>query len=236
MVSAQLEKIFYHFILRDIDLIELTNPKFFENEFIKKCFEYSKEFALKYNEAPSARQVNELAKMHVDFTDEEKKNLKVLFDAKVDEYDDEWVKQNVKGWIEFKNLDLSVIDMLTYLKTTKVTMENVSEIVEKVKSIIYDRNNIDFDFDEGLDFFNPDSHEQPVWDTFKTGFPYLDIVLGGGWMTKGLFVLAGENKIGKCFIGDTKIKIRNKKTGEIKNLSVENFFKLSNHLLSPDKK
>jgi len=29
---------------------------------------------------------------------------------------------------------------------------------------------------------------------------------------------------GKCFLGDSKIKIRNKKTGEIKEISIEDFY------------
>jgi len=31
-------------------------------------------------------------------------------------------------------------------------------------------------------------------------------------------------QVGKCFFKDTKIKIRNKKTGEIREISIENFF------------
>jgi archaellum biogenesis ATPase FlaH len=161
----------------------------------------------------------EVAEMSLEWieTNEDKVNLK--------EYDESWLAKNVKAWIEFKNLDSSVLDLLTYMKTSTVTIENVGEIVEKAKEIINTRNNITFDFDEGLDFFNADSHKQPTLDTFSTGFQYLDTVLGGGWTSKALYVIAGQNKAGKCHIGSTKIKIRNKKTGEIMEMPIMEFMK-----------
>jgi replicative DNA helicase len=83
------------------------------------------------------------------------------------------------------------------LKTTKVSADNVKEVVAKVKGIVNERNSIEFGFDEGLDFFNPDSHVQPTSDTFTTGYNYIDLVLGGGFYSKALFCFIGEMKIGK---------------------------------------
>ena len=67
----------------------------------------------------------------------------------------------------------------------------------KVKAIINERTSIEFGFDEGLDFFNPDSHIQPTSDTFSSGYNYIDLVLGGGFYLKALFCFIGEMKIGK---------------------------------------
>jgi hypothetical protein len=53
----------------------------------------------------------------------------------------------------------------------------------------------------------------------------MDLVLGGGFYSKALFCFIGEMKIGKCTTGDTKIKIRNKKTGVIEEIEIGNFHK-----------
>lgn len=197
MVTSNVEKIFFHFILKNQDLTKLTNPDFFENEFIRNCFKLGKTFIEKYNQVPSIKQMFELGKMEGTILQDDVNKLKSLYKENDSGYEPEWVEQQARGWIEYKNLDKSVDDLLLFLKTTKVSVDNVSEIVTKAKDIIVDRNNIDFEFNEGLDFFNPESHLQPEWDTFSTGYSYLDTVLGGGWMTKALYVVAGENKIGK---------------------------------------
>jgi predicted ATP-dependent serine protease len=90
-----------------------------------------------------------------------------------------------------------VYDLISYLKTTKIDQENISNVVQTAKAIINDRNNIQFGFDEGLDFFNPESHLQPSTDTFSSGYEYIDLVLGGGFYSKALFCFIGEMKIGK---------------------------------------
>jgi len=76
-------------------------------------------------------------------------------------------------------------------------VENVKDVVQNAKNIITERNNIQFGFDEGLDFFDPESHTQPTTDTFSSGIPYIDLVLGGGFYSKALFCFIGEMKIGK---------------------------------------
>jgi archaellum biogenesis ATPase FlaH len=123
--------------------------------------------------------------------------IEFLYEVNLREYDEDWLKETAQSWIEYKNLDLSVFDLLNYLKTTKVTTENVQDVVQTAKNIIAERNNLTFDFDEGLDFFNPESHLQPLADTFSSGIPMIDLVLGGGFYSKALFCFIGEMKIGK---------------------------------------
>jgi hypothetical protein len=149
----------------------------------------------------------------------------MIFETRLSEFDTTWISETAQSWIEFKNLDLSVMDLIAYLKNTKINAENIKDVVQTAKSIITDRNNIQFGFDEGLDFFNPDSHEQPTSDTFSTGYPYLDLILGGGWYSKALFCFIGEMKIGKCTTSDAKIAVRNKKTGVVEEIEIGEFHK-----------
>jgi len=197
MVATHLEKIFFHYLMERKELLAVVKSRFFETGDIRKIYEIIQEFTEKYSDAPTKSQINELIKMKGLSDELDTTKVDYLYEVNLKEYEEEWLKETAESWIEYKNLDLSVYDLLNYLKTTKVTVENVKDIVQNAKNIITERNNIQFNFDEGLDFFNPDSHIQPASDTFSSGIPMVDLVLGGGWYSKALFCFIGEMKIGK---------------------------------------
>lgn len=197
MVSVHLEKIFYHYLMEQRELTNIVKPRFFESEDIKKVYELSTEFMVKYGSAPTKAQLVEVAKMRGFSEELSEGKLELIFETNLKDYDEDWLTESARSWIEYKNLDLSVYDLISYLKTTKINAENVTDVVQTAKSIINDRNNIQFGFDEGLDFFNPSSHLQPTSDTFSTGYSYIDLVLGGGFYSKALFCFLGQLKIGK---------------------------------------
>lgn len=197
MVATHLEKIFFHYLAERKELLDIVKSRFFDTADIRKLYEIVQEFSTKYTDIPSRSQINELIKMKGLSEELDSKKLDYIYEVNLKEYEDEWLKESAEAWIEYKNLDLSIYDVLSYMKTTKVTIENVKDVVQNVKNIITERNNIQFNFDEGLDFFNPDSHIQPATDTFSSGIPMMDLVLGGGWYSKALFCFIGEMKIGK---------------------------------------
>ena len=197
MVSSHLEKIFYHYALENLEFLNVVKSRFFDSPDIKKLYEISIEFYERYNKKPTRQQVRELVKskgLHEELSEQK---VDLIYEVNMNEYDTEWLRESAEAWVEYKNLDTSVHDLISYLKTTKIGVENVKDVVQNAKALINDRNNIQFGFDEGLDFFNPDSHVQPTSDTFSTGYPYMDLVLGGGFYTKALFCFIGEMKIGK---------------------------------------
>lgn len=197
MVSTHLEKLFYHYLMERKELANIVKPRFFESEDIKKLYDVSTEFIAKYNAAPTKNQLVELCKTRGIADELPESKIELIFDVNLREYDEEWLRESSEAWIEYKNLDISVYDLIAYLKTTNINAENVKEVVQTAKSLINDRNNIQFGFDEGLDFFNPASHLQPSTDTFSSGYPYIDLCLGGGFYSKALFCFIGEMKIGK---------------------------------------
>jgi KaiC/GvpD/RAD55 family RecA-like ATPase len=174
-----------------------VDPRFFESPVIRKAYELSRDFTKKYNQSPTQSQIIELSKMQGLEDTITESSIIPLYETNLTEYDEEWLKETAESWIEYKNLDTSVYDVINFLKTTKVSAENIKEVVDNVKAIINERNSIQFGFDEGLDFFNPESHIQPTQDTFSTGYSYIDLVLGGGFYSKALFCFIGEMKIGK---------------------------------------
>ena len=197
MTSTHLEKIFFHYLLANREIQPLVEPRFFESPLIRKTYELSREFCSRYSDAPTRNQITELAKMQGAEEMVSESSLVSLYDINLSEYEEEWLKETAQSWVEYKNLDISIYDVINYLKTTKVSAENIKEVVSKVKEMVNDRNSIEFGFDEGLDFFNPESHVQPTNDTFTTGYNYIDLVLGGGFYSKALFCFIGEMKIGK---------------------------------------
>lgn len=197
MVATHLEKIFYHYLMEQRELTNIVKPRFFESEDLKKVYELSTEFIERYGSSPTKQQLVENAKAKGWGDELSSDKLDLIFETNLKSYEAEWLRESAYAWIEYKNLDLSVYDLISYLKTTKIDQENISNVVQTAKAIINDRNNIQFGFDEGLDFFNPESHLQPSTDTFSSGYEYVDLVLGGGFYSKALFCFIGEMKIGK---------------------------------------
>lgn len=197
MNATHLEKIFYHYVDTRPEIENVINGRFFETSEIREAYEIRKEFRKKYHKSPTASQLKEISKIKGINEKLSNEKIDILYEVDLSKYDPDWVQETTESWIEFKNLDISVMDLVQYLKTTKVGTENIKDVVQTAKSIITDRNNIDFKFDEGLDFFDPSSHRQLINETFTSGFLYLDTVLGGGYSPKTLIALAGMPKVGK---------------------------------------
>lgn len=197
MVNPHLEKIFFHNIIKNPPYLDAVNHRFFDNSILKKILTPIKEFYGKYKQTPTLPQVRELIKMKNLDKDISLEQLDTAWDVNLKEYDDDWMKENTETFIEYKNLDISTMDLVDFLKTTTVTSENIKNVIQQAKSLIVNRNSLDFEFEEGSDFFDPDKHRQPTYNTFSTGFPFMDRVADGGFSAKTLTVLLGQAKVGK---------------------------------------
>jgi KaiC/GvpD/RAD55 family RecA-like ATPase len=197
MQSSHLEKIFYHFIDERPELENSVLSRFYDNTELKLAHEIRAEFRQKYAQAPTSSQLKQIVRLKGVSEQLSDEKIEAIYDIQLSEYDPEWLETTTEAWIEYKTLDSSVIDLVTYLKTTKISAENVKDVVQTAKSLIADRNNVDFKFDEGSDFFDPEAHRQKIQERFSTGYNYLDTVLGGGYSPKTLLAFAGIPKVGK---------------------------------------
>ena len=232
MINLSAEKIFYNYIRLQPDLYDFVKPDFFSHIGIQEAYRIDVQFHKQFNQIPSIKQVTELIrqqniKYFITEQDGEtfvdKSKIDSLFES-VKEYENGWMDENVHAWVQYKNLDSSLFNAVSYLKSTNITAENIKDVVEKIKSIIQDQNNIDFSFSEGLDFFNPDAHKIEKTDTFTTGYSWYDSLINGGWQPKTLHVTAGPLKGGKCVTSDAKIKIRNKTTKIVEEIPIGEFY------------
>jgi len=199
MLNGFQEQVFYHYILGETRFLTTTQKEFFSNQNIKAIFNIAKEHALRYKEPPSKEQVGELIKLKgIDGTITND-IVEALYNSKVQlkEYDEEWLDENVGAWIQVRNAELAFRKGAAYLKTSKFTPENASEIVENLKHMMTTDMSVDFSFQMGSDFFDPKSHLQTRLDRKSSGYPYIDKCLKGGFWKGSLVCMLAGPKAGK---------------------------------------
>jgi KaiC/GvpD/RAD55 family RecA-like ATPase len=193
------EKIFFRLSLVKTKYLKSIKSSFYTSQEIDILSQLSNKFFERFNETPTKDQLimliqrSEKAKEKV--TDG---ILNLVFDVDLDQFDEEWLTSVTESWIKYRTFEISLTDTVEFVKTTAVTPENVDSIVAKVKGLINDRNNLSFNSDLGLDFFDVDAHDQKDTEKVSTGYNFLDRMLGGGYDRGGnLIVYAGEQNIGK---------------------------------------
>ena len=197
MNNEHVEPIWFCSIVSEPIYIESAKAIFFKDKRHQEAFKIVKSFWKKYSEIPTALQVKEVVKM-LGLQDKlPETQVETLFSYNLTDYDPAWLKENTEAWIEWKNLEQSALDSITYIKSTPVNVENIKDVVNTFKSIIVDRNNLDFSFNLGLEFTDPSCHKQPKNSTFSSGYDFIDIALGGGFSAKSLYVFLGQPKVGK---------------------------------------
>jgi phage antirepressor YoqD-like protein len=224
MQNQHLENIWFRAVIDSPAYLGATESSFFKNADYQEAFKVVKSFWKKYNQIPSKIQVRESAKLLKIEDKLTESLLDSMWAIDLSNYDQEWIQQNTEAWIEWKTLEKSAVDSINYIKSTEVTTDNIKDFINTYKSIVVDRNKVDFSFDMGLNFKDPESHKQPTNLTFSSGYDYIDYCLGGGFSAKALYVFLGQPKVGKCAIGMTKV--RNKCTGEIYNIKIEDFYEI----------
>ena len=193
------EKIFFRLSLEKVKYLQAIKYNFYTSEEIDALSYLANKFYSKFNETPTKENIKLLVQNHPKSKERVSETIiDMVFDVDLDKYDEEWLTTTAEAWIKWRTFNTSLTDTIEFIKTTEVTPENVESIVTKVKGLINDRNNLSFNSDLGLDFFNFDSHDQKENEKVSTGYNFLDRMLGGGYDKGGnLVVYAGEQNIGK---------------------------------------
>ena len=193
------EKIFFRLSLVKTKYLKSIKSGFYTSQEIDILSQLSNKFFERFNETPTKDQLT----MLIQRSEKAKEKitdgiLNLVFDVDLDQFDEEWLTSTAESWIKYRTFEISLTDTVEFVKTTAVTPENVDAIVAKVKGLINDRNNLSFNSDLGLDFFDVDAHDQKDTEKVSTGYNFLDRMLGGGYDRGGnLIVYAGEQNIGK---------------------------------------
>ncbi len=197
--SQDYEKIFFRLSLEKTKYLRAIKAGFYSSEEIDILSTLSLKFYNKFNETPKGEQLKLLVENAKGAKDRISDNIiDIIFDVDLDQYDEEWLLSTAESWIKWRNFDVTLNDTIEFVKTTTVNPENTDHIIQKVKTLINERNNLTFNSDIGLDFFDVDSHDQKDTEKVSSGYNFLDRVLEGGYDKGGnLVVYAGEQNIGK---------------------------------------
>jgi len=231
VMNTNMEKHYFIYIIDNPDQFSKVEPFFFKNSDIQFIYTVIREEYLKSEShiVPSIQQIYSMVKLSDQDNKINDKVVKLLLQSDNSDISQEWLVPRFKSWKiqnQIKGDMIKGIDMVRGLD--EVTYDNVVEIAQKLKGMF---GNVllvdDDDQDLGSDFDDPESHKQLVSkNCIPSGWSCVDSILGGGWSKSTLSVIMGETNVGKCSKSDTPIKIRNKKTGEIKEITIGEFFNL----------
>lgn len=197
--GPEYEKIFFKLSLAKPKYLQKIKSGFYQTEEIDILNSLANKFYDKFNDTPTEDQIRLLIKNSKRAKDKINDSLLgAIFSADLDEYDEEWLLETTESWIKWRNFDITLFDTIEYVKTNNPTPDNVEGIIQKVKNLINERNNLTFNSDIGLDFFDVASHDQKDAEKVSSGYNFIDRVLSGGYDRGGnLVVYAGEQNIGK---------------------------------------
>jgi replicative DNA helicase len=188
-----------HDSLRREELITMVKPSYFNEENRQESFKIALKFFREYEKIPNHKELRSYLELTNATIDDEEFDDLYAFNLR--EYNYDYIYKYVRSFILLRNLNLTVFDLLTYLKTTSIDPENIDKISEKVRNDISSKLSVNFSSgDTGLNFFNPEAHIQLAKNGSPTGFPFLDKCLGGGWNPKSLVVFQGRPKVGKSMV------------------------------------
>lgn len=211
-----LEKIIFNFVLTEDDNDVVIKPKnydsldkrevipmikahYFNDDTLQRLYREAKKFFLEYKKVPTRNELRELANLaNLDLPPAK---FDKVFEVDLTSYNYDFLFKYTKSFIFYKNLNESVIDVLTYLKTTDINPDNVEIITDEVRAKFNEKLNVSFtSADSGLNFFNAVDHIQLSKAGNPTGFKFFDKTLGGGWNPKTLVVFQGRPKVGKSMV------------------------------------
>lgn len=218
------EQVVFKYVLDNPIYYKYVDKSFFTNKGLSALIFIAKKFYEKYKEIASERQMIALLKDNEKISIDET-FISAVYTINTQQYDQNWLKHTTEAWIKWKNLNKQLTEGIEIAKTTEVNIDNVDVVVQNIVDTISVSNEVNFNFNEGLDFFDANSHYQDISKKIPSGYKYLDTI-SGGYDEKTLVCYVGQSNIGKCVCGDTIIKIRNKRTGEIKELPIEEFYQM----------
>ena len=224
------EKIFFLYFLRNPLLLEKVYEGFFKNPDIDLLAKVSKQFMRKFSETPSKEQLKILIKDIKTKRQLDDEIVEAIFQTDIKEYDDEWLKRTSEAWVKWQYFDKKLISVVEYVKLQDVSPDNVESVVGHAISLL-NEGSLSFDDKFGLDFFSPEDHLQLENQKILSGLTFIDRLTNGGYDPKSLIVYAGEQNVGKCLSGQAQIKLRNKKTGEIEQISIKTFINKCKHFI-----
>lgn len=201
-MTANLEKIFFNWILKNPEHFKNVQGFYFENEDIKFVYDVVRNEYLTSNDkiVPGKLEITNLVKLYDKQDKISLEFIKALLKIDFSEYRDEFVQPRFKAWVLSNSTIAGLVNSIEDIKGLDRTDYNkVQEAVSKVRTKIEDAINIQLEKGSiGLDFDDPDSHDQELAiNKITSGYQCIDQILEGGWDRKTLNVWMGSPGSGK---------------------------------------
>jgi hypothetical protein len=245
--SHNFESVVFAYICKK-QLLKKCKPEFFKNPYISRLFvitqqfhEKFKELPFEFSEDPDLSQLTEIANRNIksirfdkEMSEEDSvkfflNNAKNVLKTDLKKYNEKFLNDTCDAFINWENYLIGMKLAIEYQQSQKINPDNYSGVIKKSKEIIFSHSSLITNLDIGSDFFDHSTHKLlEVKDLVNSGYPSLNKWLSedekGGFEPGTLTILVGESNIGKCCHAETKIKVKNKKTGEILEISMEDFY------------
>lgn len=188
-----------HSSLSREDLITMILPNYFNNERRMEVYKYALMFFKQYSKIPNKKELNSFLELNNYILAEDE--IAELFMFNLKDYNYDYLYKYVKAFTLLRNLNITVVDIMSYLKTAAVNPDNIDSITEKVRNDINGKLSVSFsNSNQGLNFFDPASHIQIPKIGTPSGFDFINKTQGGGWNLKTLVVFQGRPKVGKSMV------------------------------------
>lgn len=229
-ISVNLEKAFFAKVLDDPKQFYKIESHFFDNPAIRMVFGILKDEFVKskVKEIPSNSQIWTMVSMEDDPTNRlvTKEILKSLLSVDLTEYQDDWLIQRFQSWKTAKYTRTQLTESIDLIRNLDdIDIDTTLSIARRIKDNFMELDSMSNDDEDlGSDFDDPDSHKQDIsMNKMPSGWSNIDRILGGGWDRATLNIIMGETSVGKCSLL-SKINLRNKKTGELETMTIEDFY------------
>lgn len=231
ITNTNQEKHYFVHILENPDQFSKVEPYFFKNSDIMFIYSVIRDEYIRSEShtVPSINQVYSMVKLADQENKISDKVIKILLQSDNSDISSDWLLPQFKSWKIKNQLQGDMLKGIDFVRSlNEINYDDVVDVAQKIKVMF---NNVllvdDDDHDLGDDFDDPESHKQEVSkNCISTGWSSIDTILGGGWSKSTLNVIMGETNVGKCAHYQTIIKIRNKKTNIIQDISIGDYFNL----------
>lgn len=230
VTNTNMEKHFFIYILENPEQFSKVESYYFNNNDIMFVYSVIREEYLRSEKhiVPSPKQIFSMVKLADTENKINDKVLQLLLKSDNSDMSLEWLLPRFKAWKIKNKINEDIVKGIELVRGIEnVNLNDATEIAQKLKNIFNNTMVVDDDDDDlGLDFDDPESHKQEISkNSIQSGWSCIDGILGGGWFKSTFNVIMGETNVGKCSHYQTVIKIRNKKSGEIQEISIGDFYK-----------
>lgn len=199
MQQHQFEPLLLKYLIDDNHVYNLVKSSYFGNADCQTIFKYHTQYRTVFEgDKPSSVQLHEYIKSH-GVKGIEQSKINIIYDTDISNetgFGVLWAKDQVENWIRIKNLEHRMTTAVMYMNSVDVDSENSLQVFNTVNGILVQGQNLSFNFESGLDFFDVGTHTTEQAEYFSTGYDFLDTTIGG-WSEKTLHVFTGPPKVGK---------------------------------------